>query len=41
MDEHKELADDADQGIKYVKAEDFEIINNRKRITHQQPFTDE
>lgn len=41
MDENAELADGADQGIKYVKAEDFEIINTRKRIVHQQPFTDD
>jgi len=29
-----------EDGIKYVKAEDFEVINQRKRYVHPQPFTD-
>jgi len=32
---------DEEAGIKFVKAEDFDVINNRKKITHTQPFTDD
>ena len=26
--------------VKYMKADEFEIMNNRKRVVHTQPFTD-
>lgn len=33
---------DADDGpdIKHMRADEFEIMNNRKRVVHTQPFTD-
>ena len=31
---------DQEAGIRFVKAQDFEVINNRKRYVHPQPFTD-
>ena len=28
------------QGVRNVKADEFELMNNRKRLVHTQPFTD-
>ena len=39
MDKFKQ-EEDENPGIRAVQADQFEIINNRKRIVHTQPFTD-